>query len=85
MSQKDDLVTRLKSYPVDFTIRELDSLMNKCNCVKGNRGKSSGSAIEYIHSPSKRAFTCHSPHPQKELKRYVLKNVILFLQELGEI
>lgn len=85
MSQKDDLVARLKSCPADFTIRELDSLMNKCHCEKGNRGKSSGSAIEYVHLPTKRFFTCHSPHPQKELKRYVLKNAITFLQEIGEI
>ena len=85
MSQKDDLIMRIKSCPKDFEIRELDSLMSKCNCVKGNRGKTSGSAIEYTHTTTKRVFSCRSPHPEKVLKRYILKNAIAFLEEIGEL
>ena len=85
MSQKDDLIKRLRSYPKDFEIRELDSLMSKCNCQKGNRGNTSGSAIEYSHVPTRRIFNCHSPHPEKELKKYVLKEAVIFLESVGEI
>ena len=49
MSQKDSLVERLLSKPKDFTIDELESLMGKCCCKKFNRGRTSGSAIAYIH------------------------------------
>lgn len=85
MSQKDDLISRLKSYPKDFEIRELDSLMGKCNCQKGNRGNTSGSAIEYSHIPTCRTFNCHSPHPEKVLKKYILKEAVKFLEDVGEI
>jgi hypothetical protein len=85
MSRKDDLVRRLKSYPKDFEIRELDSLMSKCNCQKGNRGNTSGSAIEYSHVPTRRTFNCHSPHPVRALKKYILKEAVAFLEDVGEI
>ena len=85
MSQKDELIRRLKSKPKDFEIRELDRLMSLCNCEKSNSGKTSGSAIKYYHMPDKRVFVCHSPHPQKTLKRYVIDNVIAFLEEEKEI
>ena len=85
MSQKDDLISRLKSYPKNFEIRELDSLMSKCNCQKGYRGNTSGSAIEYSHIPTSRTFNCHSPHPEKVLKKYILKEAVKFLENVGEI
>ena len=85
MSQKDSLVERLLSKPKDFTIDELESLMSKCCCKKFNRGRTSGSAIAYIHEATGRKLKIHSPHPQKELKRYVIEDVIEFLELVNEI
>lgn len=85
MSQKEDLINRLKAKPKNFTIKELDSLMSKCGCEKSNRGRTSGSAIAYYHTATKRVFRIHSPHPKKELKSYVINSVISFLEEIGEI
>ena len=85
MSQKDDLIARLKSKPKDFTILELDSLMSKYGCRKNNRGKTSGSAISYIHEGTKRIIKFHSPHPQKELKRYMIDLVLEFLEQICEL
>lgn len=85
MSQKDSLIARLQSKPKDFTIDELDSLMNRCGCRKINRGKTSGSAIAYVHDKTGRKIKLHSPHPQKELKLYMISLVIDFLSEIGEI
>lgn len=85
MSQKERLLNRLKTKPKDFTIAELDSLMGKCGCYKSNRGKTSGSAIAYIHEKTGKEIRIHSPHPQKELKRYVIDNVLEFLEDTSEI
>ena len=85
MSQKEELVQRLMSKPKNFTILELDSLMSKCGCQKSNRGKTSGSAIAYVHLKTGRILKFHSPHPQKELKQYMIALVIDFLTSLSEI
>lgn len=85
MSQKENLILRLKSRPKDFTIAELDSLMSKCGCYKSNRGKTSGSAIAYIHEKTQKMLKIHSPHPQSELKRYAIDCVIDFLERVSEI
>lgn len=85
MSQKDALIARLKSKPKDFTISELDSLMSKCGCRKSNRGKTSGSAIAYIHIQTNQILRFHTPHPKKELKRYMIDDVLDFLKDVSEI
>lgn len=85
MSQKDDLIERIKSKPKDFTVLELDSLMSKCGCTKLSRGKTSGSAIAYMHEETKCMLRMHSPHPRKELKPYMVKSVIEFLEQISEI
>lgn len=85
VSQKDELIARLKSKPTDFTIAELNSVMSKCGCTKSNRGKTSGSAIAYVHSDTGSICKVHSPHPQKEIKPYCIRLVIAFLEDAGEI
>lgn len=86
MGKKDALTARLLSMPKDFEQREMDTLMNQCGCAKNNRGKTSGSAIQYVHQVTQRVFTYdHRPHPGNILKPYVLKSAIQFLQNVGEI
>ena len=85
MSQKEDLLKRLSSKPKDFTIPEMDSLMTKCGCEKKNRGKTSGSAVAYIHVATGRVFKCHLPHPRKEFPSYVIDQAIDFLKDVSEI
>lgn len=85
MGKKDLLIERLLSMPKDFEQREMDTLMNQCGCVRHNRGKTSGSAIEYVHQATQRVFTYHRPHPGNIIKPYVLKAAIQFLQSVGKI
>lgn len=85
MPSKKDLINRLmaKPMPHNFTTRDLDALMSKCNCNKYQGGR--GSGIGYIHLPTKRAVQFDVPHPGKELYRYQIKKVISFLKDIGEI
>ena len=84
MSKKEKMVKRILSKPKDYTINELDSLMHLCNCLKNNRGGSSGSAIKYI-GKGKHELRIHRPHPSNIVPRYVIEAAISFLQEEGEI
>lgn len=85
MGKKDILTQRLLSMPKDFEQREMDTLMSQCGCLKKTRGKTSGSAIEYVHQATQRVFTYHRPHPGNIIKPYVLKAAKRFLQSVGEI
>lgn len=85
MPKKNDLINRLcsKPSPKNFTVRELDQLMSKCGCTKGNGGR--GSSIQYIHTATKRMLTFDQPHPGNELYRYQINKTIDFLKSIGEI
>ncbi len=85
MPSKKDLVNKLTAKPMtrNFTVRDLDALMAKCNCEKFQGGR--GSGIGYIHRPTQRVIQFDAPHPGKELYRYQIKMVIAFLKDVGEI
>lgn len=85
MPKKSDLIEKLlrKPIPKNFTIRELDALMNKCNCEKGSGGR--GSGVKYIHNESKRVLQFDQPHPGNELYKYQIEMVKEFLRNIKEI
>ena len=85
MPKREDLLEKLQRKPIpsDFEVRDLDTLMNKCNCVKRQGGR--GSSIAYFHKPSGRILIFDGPHPKTELYREHVKKVIKFLKEVGEI
>lgn len=84
MSKKNALMEKLwrKSIPKNFTVNELDTLMRMCNCEKCFGGR--GSAIAYIHIPTGRKLIFDGPHPEKELRIYMVKMVRSFLEDIGE-
>lgn len=84
MPSKADLLNKLfrEKFPKNFTVRDLDNLMNKCDCTKFNGGR--GSSIGYYHNATKRILQFDGPHPQKELYRYQIQKVKDFLSAIGE-
>lgn len=85
MGKKDTLIERLLRMPKDFEQREMETLMKQCGCVRRNRGKTSGSAIEYYHPATQQVFDYHLPHPKNTIKPYLMKKAIQFLRSIGEI
>jgi len=85
MPTKKALVSKLtaKPLPRNFTVKDLDALMARCNCVKYQGGR--GSGIGFLHNPTGRALQFDAPHPGKELYLYQVKAVIAFLTGVGEI
>ena len=84
MPKKKDLIDKLyrKTYPKNFTVRELDVLMRKCNCTKFQGGRGSGSG--YVHNPTKRIIQFDGPHPGNELYIYQVKKIRKFIDDIGE-
>ncbi len=83
MTKKDKLVERFLSLPKDFTFDELVKLMISLGFELSNKGKTSGSRVEFIHKNLNARWFAHKPHPGKIMKKYALKDLKIFLTETG--
>jgi hypothetical protein len=85
MPTKDALVKKLTARPAprNFTVKDLDALMSRCNCEKYQGGR--GSGIGFRHERTGRALQFDAPHPGKELYLYQIRAVIAFLKDVGEL
>lgn len=85
MPKKEDLIEKLfrKPYPKNFTMRELNQLMSKCNCEKGEGGR--GSGVKYTHTKTNRVLQFDQPHPGNELYKYQVEMVKEFLKGIKEV
>ena len=85
MSKKDKLVLRLLSKPKDFTFKELSSLLKALGYIQDNKGKSSGSRVAFVNPEKFYIIRLDKPHPNNELKPYLINYVIDTLKENGDI
>ncbi len=83
MSQKDKLISKLKSNPKDFTFDEAESLLNYLSFIRSNKGKTSGSRVIFTSDTYKTKIMLHKPHPRKELLEYQVKQLIEQLEQEG--
>jgi hypothetical protein len=85
MGKKDKQITRLLSKPKDFTFEELSSLLKALGYINDNKGKTSGSRVAFINLATSCIIRLDKPHPNNELKAYLIKYVIAKLKENGDI
>ena len=76
MSKEEKLVKRLLAKPNDFTYNELKSLRSHLGYVETQGGKTSGSRVAFINEKDKHIIRLHKPHPNNELKKYQIEQVI---------
>jgi len=76
MSKQEKLLKKILEIPRNFTFDELVTLMRGFGYSVENRGRSSGSAIMFYHSAINDKILIHKPHPEKEVKRYILLMII---------
>ena len=81
MGQKEKLIARLKSKPKDFTFDEAETLLRYFGYSRDNKGKTSGSRVEFINNDLNSTIRLHRPHPRKELKEYQVKKIIKLLEK----
>lgn len=81
MSTKEKLIERFKAQPTDFTFNELVRLFSFFGFAPTRKGKASGSRIKFVNKEKKLSYNIHKPHPDKFIKRYVMKQVFKYLSE----
>ena len=84
MSKLEKEIERLKSKPKDYTYEEAKSLLNKIGFYENNKGKKSGSSIEFKNADKKKIML-HRPHPSNIIKPYMVKEILKSLEEWGLI
>ena len=80
MSKLDKEIERLKLKPKDYTYEEAKSLLNKLGFYENNKGKTSGSRVEF-KDIYKRKLILHKPHPDNIIKKYIINDLINRLEE----
>ena len=84
MTKHGKLVDRLKACPHDFTFQELETLLAGFGYRVSNAGKTSGSAVRFVHLEHQ-VIRLHKPHPSPVLKRYAVAAVLEVLRSEGLI
>ena len=85
MSKREKIFARFLTLPNDFTFQELEVLLDLCGYRIDNSGKTSGSAVRFVNDKSGNIIRLHKPHPQRELKRYILLEIKAKLESEGLI
>lgn len=81
MSTEDKLIARFLHLPVDFRYDELVRLLAIFGFKEDDRGATSGSRRAFFHDESGLTIHIHKPHPDRGLKKYMLKQIREFLIE----
>jgi hypothetical protein len=76
MSRLEKLKDKILRLPRNFTFDELVILLKGYGYAKHERGRTSGSAVMFYNQRSGDKIMIHKPHPEKEVKIYVLRLVI---------
>jgi hypothetical protein len=79
MGTKEKLVERFIRQPKDFTFNELTRLFQILGFEMSQKGKTSGSRIEFFNEEKGLSYGAHKPHPDSSIKSYVMKQVLEFL------
>lgn len=79
MGTKEKLIERFRRQPKDFTYDELLRLFQILGFEVSQKGKTSGSRIEFINDEKELSFGAHKPHPDSLIKSYSMKQVLEFL------
>jgi hypothetical protein len=76
MSKHEKLIEKLLRIPSNFTYDEMVKLLTGFGYIDEERGRSSGSAVMFYNKKLNDKIMFHKPHPEKEVKKYVLKMII---------
>jgi len=85
MSSHEKLLERFLKLPKDFTWNELKRLLGKYGYFQENKGKTSGSRVNFENENSRICLSLHKPHPKNILKPYQMKDVLEFLKRIEAV
>lgn len=76
MSTIEKAIEKLKTKPKDLTYDEMKRILNYLGFIEDNKGKTSGSKVEFINKDINQEIELHKPHPSKILKPYQVRNIL---------
>ena len=85
MTRKEKLIARFRSRPKDFTFDEAVTLLSYFGYQLSNKGKTSGSRVEFVEKTTGHVIGFHKPHPGNVLKPYVMDQISDQLESRGLI
>lgn len=85
ISKLDKAKKRLREEPRDYTYSEARYLLNQLGFAEYNKGKTSGSRVKFFRSSDNKMILLHKPHPGDEMSVGAIRELALYLSELGEL
>ncbi|HIZ80617.1 MAG TPA: type II toxin-antitoxin system HicA family toxin [Candidatus Mediterraneibacter pullistercoris] len=85
MSKFDKAKIRILSKPTDYTYTEAKYLLGKLGFKEYNKGKTSGSRVRFYRESDQKIILLHKPHPEDEMDVGAVKDLVDFLENLGEL
>lgn len=73
---------KLKQCSKDITFEDIISLLEHYGYIQDNKGRTSGSRVRFVYD-GHADILLHRPHPQKELKEYVIKDLHSIMEQEG--
>ncbi|MDP3642002.1 MAG: type II toxin-antitoxin system HicA family toxin [Bacteroidota bacterium] len=70
---------KVKKQPKDFTFDELIRLFQVLGFEISQKGKTSGSRVEFVNPEKGLSFGAHKPHPASAIKACAMKQILEFL------
>ena len=75
----------MREEPRDYTYSEARYLLNQLGFAEYNKGNTSGSRVKFFRSSDNKMILLHKPHPGDEMSVGAIRELALYLSELGEL
>lgn len=82
MAKHEKIIKRLTANPTPSGIK-WDELKTALEGLGFELQNNQGSRRKFVHKTSKAVISLHEPHPQPEVKQYVIRQVVDTLRSLG--
>ena len=83
MTQWEKLLQKLRTKPRDFRYDDVKKLLEGYNFVEVQKGKTSGSRVQFVRLPDGMPFAMHKPHTSgSALKAYQTSELVDFVERL---
>lgn len=85
MSKFEKAKKRILSRPADYTYTEAKYLLGKMGFEEFNKGKTSGSRVRFFREYDDKVILLHKLHPEDEMDRGAVIQLVDYLKEIGEL
>lgn len=85
MSRLEKAKMRLLSMPKDYSYDEARALLGQLGFQEDNKGRTSGSRVEFFREEDKAVILLHKPHPGNEMKLSSVRGLVQALKRMGDL